>query len=143
MAVLHTYDPLQIKVAFKAVTAHGFAKGTFVKVKRSQPVWSIQIGADGEVVRIRSRDKTGTIELTLQAASETNLAFANIVKSDELNSDGVGTASVRDLNGLDKHTSEKAWLEGPPPSEYATDAGDRTWVIHCTDLDTFSGGSVL
>jgi len=143
MAELHTYDPQQIKVIFKGVEIKGFKKGSFVKVTRSTPTWSKQVGADGEVTRVRSRDKTGTIEVTLVAASPSNQQLADIMKSDELNGDGIGTASVRDLNGLDKHTSEKAWLITPPDAEYAEDAGERVWKLDCTELDTYSGGSTL
>lgn len=142
MAILHTYDPLQLKSVFKAVEIHGYAKGTFVKVKRSQPVWKIEVGADGEKTRVQSRDNSGTIEFTLMAGSATNKALADIMKSDEANGDGVGTVSVRDLNGNDKHSSEKAFLIQPPEAEYGEDAGTRVWMIQCTDLDTFSGGSV-
>ena len=69
MARPHTYDPLQIKCAFKGVELHGFKKGTFVKVSRSQDTWTMQKGADGETTRTRSRDASGTIEFTLVAGS--------------------------------------------------------------------------
>lgn len=140
---LHTYDPLNIKIIFKGVEVRGFKKGTFVKVSRTTPTWSIQESADGEVTRVRSRSRTGTIEITLIAASSTNKDFAQIMASDELNGDGVGVASVRDLGSNDKHTSEEAFLIQPPEAEYAEDAGERMWKIQCTNLDTFSGGSVL
>ena len=140
---LHTYDPLQIKVIFKGVEVRGIKKGTFVKVSRSTPTWSAQVSGDGQdVTRIRARDKTGMIEITLIAGSETNRQFADIMRSDELNGDGVGVGSVRDLNGNDKPTSEQAWLVQPAEAEYAEDAGDRVWKIYCVNLDTFSGGSL-
>ncbi len=50
---------------------------------------------------------------------------------------------MRDLNGLDKHTSEEAFIMSTPDAEYAEDAGERVWKIFCTNIDTFSGGSVL
>ncbi len=143
MARPHTYDPLQIKFAFKGVEVHGFKKGTFLKVTRSQDTWTMQKGADGETTRVRVRDSSGMIECTLVAGSSSNKALADIMRSDELNSDGVGTASVRDLNGLDKHTSESAWIVKPAEAEYADDAGDRVWKFQCADLDTFVGGSTL
>ncbi len=140
---LHTYDPLDMKIVFKGVEARGYKKGTFIKVSRNTPLWSTQVGADGEVTRVMSRDATGMIEVTFVAASPTNKAFSDIVKSDILNKDGVGVASVRDLNGLDKHTSEEAFIMSTADAEYAEDAGERTWKIFCTNIDTFSGGSVL
>lgn len=143
MAELHTYDPREIKAAFKNIEIRGFAKGTFISVKRSSPTWSMQVSADGEVTRVRSRDKTGTIQFTLVAGSACNKQLALVMKSDEQNADGIGVVSVRDQNGNDKHISEKAWLVQPPEVDYAEDAGVRVWMIQCTDLDTFSGGSVV
>lgn len=140
---LHTYDPLAVKVIFNGIEVRGFKKGTFVKVSRSTPTWSVQESADGEVTRIRSRSKLGMMEITLTAQSSTNRDFATLVKSDELNGDAVGVASVRDLNGNDLHTSQAAWLVAPADAEYGEDPGDRVWKLQCTELDTFSGGSVL
>lgn len=140
---LNLYDPEKIKIVFKGVEVRGIKKGSFVKIKRTTPTWSIQEGADGAVTRVKSQSRTGTIEITLVAGSQTNKQFADIMASDELNDDGVGVASVRDLNGLDKHTSQEAWLVQPPDAEYAEDAGERVWMIQCTNLFTFSGGSTV
>ncbi len=140
---LHNYVPNQIKIIFKGIEVRGIKKGTFCKVSTSTPTWTDQISADGEdMTRIQSLDESGFIEVTLDAASETNRQFAQIIQSDKVNKDGVGVASVRDLNGNDKHTSEKSWLVQPADAEYAAESGDRVWKIRCMKLKTFSGGSL-
>lgn len=140
---LHTYAPDQIKIIFKGIEVRGIKKGTFVKVTRSQPVWTDQMSGDGQdMTRIQSLDKSGMIEITLEGGSETNRQFSDILASDEESNDGVGTASVRDLNGNDKHTSESAWFTEFPGGEYAEGPGDKVWKLRCRDLKTFSGGSV-
>src|SRR4051812_5145965 len=113
--LLHTYDPEKIKIIFKGIEARGKKKGTFAKVSRSTPTWSVQESADGEVTRVRSQSKLGMLEITLTAGSSTNAEFAALVVAGELNSDGsdVGVCSIRDLNGLDLHSSEEAWLIAP------------------------------
>lgn len=140
---LHTYDPLAVKIIFRGIEVRGIKKGTFVKVSRSTPTWSVQESADGEVTRVRSRSKLGTAEITLTQASATNRDFATFMASDELLGDGVGVFSVRDLNGLDLHTSEAAWIMQPAEGEYGEDPGDRVWKLQLTNLDTFTGGAVL
>lgn len=143
MSKLSTYSPLDVKMIFKGIEAKGFKKGTFIKVTRNTPVWSTQIGADGEVTRVQTGDDTGMVEMTLQAASPTNKAFSLVIQSDRQNRDGVGVCSVRDLNGLDIHTSEEAFIMSSPDAEYAEEPGDRVWKIFCTNIFSFSGGSVL
>lgn len=140
---LHQYVPNQIKIIFKGVEARGIKKGTFCKVSYATDVWTDSISADGEdMTRVQSLDESGWIEITLEAGSETNRQFMEIIASDKINRDGVGAASVRDLNGNDKHTSEKSWLTLVPPSEYAEAAGERMWKIRCMKLKSFVGGSL-
>lgn len=140
---LHTYDPLQVVLVFKGLRIQGFADGTFIKVERSQDTWSDQVGADGQMTRVRTRDQSGTITITLVAASQSNRDLALLAQEDEDFGTGVGTASVRDLNGLDLHKGESGWIKKPPPAEYGKEAGNREWVIRIQKLQTFSGGSVL
>jgi hypothetical protein len=139
---LHTYVPLEIKVIFKGTEARGITKGTFCTVKRSQPMWSMTMSGDGQdATRVQSLDKSGVVEVTLDAGSETNKLYSNILKSDEVNKDGVGALTVQDLNGNDLHTSEKAFLLGYTEVEYGENAGARRYMIQCVELVTFSGGS--
>lgn len=143
MSNLHTYDPLQIVIVFGGLQIQGYAEKSFVKVARSEDTWSDQVGADGEMTRVRSRNKSGTITITLVAGAPSNKDLAAIAVADEQFGTGVKTIAVRDLNGLDLHKAEKAWIKKPPEADYSNEAGDREWVIRCKDLDTFSGGSVL
>ncbi len=140
---LHTYDPLQIVIVFKGLRIQGYADGTYVKVSRSVDTWADQVGADGQMTRVRTRDQSGTITLTLVAASQSNKDLALLALEDEQFGNGVGTASIRDLNGLDLHKGESGWIKKPPEAEYGKDAGTREWVIRVQKLETFSGGSVL
>ena len=140
---LHTYDPLQIVVAFAGLQISGYADGTFVKVSRDADTWSDQVGADGVVTRVRSRNQMGTVEITLVAGTPTNQALATIMTQDELFGTGVSAVTVQDLNGLDLHTGDAAWLVKPPDAEYAKEAKDRVWKIRVKKLVTNSGGSVL
>jgi hypothetical protein len=143
MADLHTYDPLQIVVIFRGIQISGYADGTFVKVERSEDTWSDQVGADGEMTRVRSRNRSGLITVTLVAGSPTNQLLAAVQQEDENFSTGVGSVMVKDLNGLDLHTGESAWLVKPPDAEYKKEAGEREWRIRVKDLKSNSGGSVL
>jgi hypothetical protein len=139
---LHNYVASEIKIIFKGTEARGITKGTFCTVKRSQPVWTLVISGDGQnATRVQSLDKTGMVEVTLDPGTETNKLYSNIIKSDEVNKDGVGSLTVQDLNGNDLHTSEKAFITGYSEVEYGENAGARRYMIQCVELVTFSGGS--
>ena len=105
--------------------------------------WSDQVGADGEMTRVRSRNTSGEVTLTLVAATATNQALALLQLEDEQFGTGVGVLSIRDTNGLDLHKSNQAWITMPPEAEYAKEATNREWTFRCKNLITNSGGSVL
>lgn len=137
------YDPGQIVVIFKGVQILGYASGTFVKASRTKETFAMSVGAGGDVVRVRSRDKTGSVAITIQAASPTNDVLTGFIASDEATGSGVGALLIKDLYGTTLITADKAWLEKPADGEYAADSPDREWTICCAELFISNGGSTV
>lgn len=143
MAKFNNYDPGRIIVTFKGAQIQGYADGTFVKWSRRVETFKDSAGAGGDVVRVRSRDKRGTVVITLQAASSSNDVLQAFADADEATGLGYGTLMIKDANGTTLIVAEKAWVEKLPDGEYATDASNREWTIACAELVIKNGGSLV
>ena len=134
-----TYDASNVIITIDDVIVHGFADGDFLSAKYDDDRYTKIKGIDGEVGRVRSVSKSGTIEFTLMASSGAN---------DELNSFNpdfgyIGTfpMTVSDLSGRTVITTPKAWLKVPPPVEMGKEIGESKWIFDCAELDIVYGGA--
>jgi hypothetical protein len=75
----NNYSPDNIKAVFDGIPILGYAKGTFLQGGRSEATFSMVVGALGDVTRVQSLNKTGSIKFTLMQSSVTlYLAFPAI-----------------------------------------------------------------
>lgn len=137
-----TYDPAKVTVNVAGITLTQFAKGSFVAVSRTSERFSSDVGAQGDVVRIRSADERGTIKVTLMRASPSNDALSALAELDALTGQGVGPALVKDPTGTSLHTAENAWIKKVPDGTFSTEAETVEWEIECAKLKHFVGGTV-
>jgi len=121
------WDPQQVYVTFKGVAILGFMDGTFIKAERNEDAFSMQVGAGGDVTRVRSRNRTGVVTITLQAASPSNDTLSGFAADDEFDGSGYGALLVKDAN--------------VPSTEFAVEASGREWSIECAELLMKIGGS--
>ena len=140
---MKNYDPSQIVIAFRGLTVQGFADGTFVKVSRNADTFSAKIGANGDTTRVRNRDRTGKVVVTLQAESPSNDDFSAAALLDETTGLGTGPLLVKNLNGTTIYEAQVAWVGKPADGEYAKDATTREWTLECEVLRMYSGGAIL
>jgi hypothetical protein len=96
---MRTVDPGKILMTFKGVNIVGIADGTFVEVERAEDGWTMYKGSDGEITRVRNRDRSGAVTFTLSQASITNTFLSAIAIADEKDGTGVGSLLIKDLNG--------------------------------------------
>lgn len=137
------YDPGRIIIVFKGFQIQGYADGTFVKAGRKEETFKSSVGAGGDVVRVRNRNKMGDVVVTLQAAAESNDVLQAFADLDEETGLGYGALLVKDLNGTTLYTADKAWIEKPADGEFASDSSNREWTIACAQLVMKNGGAVV
>lgn len=140
---LTQYDPKALVVTLGPVLVSGFAPDTFLAVEKNNDTFSLQIGADGEATRTRSRDNSGKVTVTLMQGAAANDLLQAVHELDRVTPAGAGTQPllVKDLFGRTLFAAERAWIVKPAPSEFAAEAGTREWVIESDDLRIFVGGS--
>ena len=140
MAV-NTYSPKKVSISVAGVNITGFAEDTFVLVDRAVEAFTKQVGADGEVARTASADRTGTITITLLQTSSSNDILAALQQTDEKTLNGKFPVMVKDNNGTSVAAASTAWIDKMAPVEYGAETGEREWVIQCADLEHFAGGN--
>lgn len=143
MALFRNYDPGRIILVTQGIQIQGIADGTFVKAARNEDNFTDKVGAGGDVVHVRNRNRSGKITFTLQDASPSNDALSQLAITDELTGLSYGPTMIKDLNGTTLVQSANTRIAKYADLEYAKDAGDNEWVIICAELEMFLGGEVV
>ena len=143
MADFKNYDPGQIVISFGSVRLTGFMDGTFVVAERTEDAFETHVGAGGDVTRVRNRDTSGTVTVTLKAESPANALLSAIARLDEKFGTGVNPIRVENLNGTHIAEAANAWIQKRPNAEWADTASGREWVFGCADLAMINGSNTV
>lgn len=146
MPAFKNWDPGRFVVVVNGVQIQGYADGTFIKASRNVPSFSTKTGADGLVVRTKSRNRTGKLVITLMQSSPSNDYLAGLVAVDEATdgaSPSVGPSLVKDLNGTTFGTMGNSWVMQPADLERGSDSGNVEWTIEGDALALFTGGALV
>lgn len=141
MGLLKTYDPGQLGIIVGGKIISGFADGSMVKISRNEQAYMLKVGADGEGTRVRSRNKSGKIEITLMQSSDANDIFSAYAISDEATNSGAVPVLIRDGSGRTLVDAATAWVQKLPDSEFAKDAKERVWILETDEVNIFIGGN--
>lgn len=138
---LYTFDPKDLVLTVGGVAISGFADGEFVNIERTNDSFSMVSGADGDTSRAKSNDKTGQVTITLAQTSPSNAVLQGFAVLDEQSNDGVVPVIAKDLNGASIFFSKAAWVRKPASANFGKEIQNREWVLDCSDLDVFVGGT--
>jgi hypothetical protein len=138
---LKSYNAAEVTVIFGTRALKGLAEGSFVTVSRTEDAFTMQVGADGEVTRSRTNNRSGSIEITLQQASEDNAYLQQQAIIDENTGAGILPVKIMDQSGSYVAAAAEAWIRKSADNEFARDSGERTWTIDCAQLDQIGGGN--
>lgn len=136
-----TIDPGEVISTFKGVDLDGVADGTYIEAERAEDGWSMHAGAQGTITRIRNRNTSGAVTVTLGQATITNARLMAIALADEATGSGIGSLLITDLNGTTRVRATKAWIRKIPKMERAKEHANVVWVFDCEKLEIFVGGS--
>ena len=143
MADFNNFDPAQYVLTFGGILVQGYAADTFINAARNEDSYSQKVGSQGDVTRIRSRNKSGIVTVTLMAESPTNDRFSARLVADEATLSGLpaGALMLKDLNGNTVAVAANAWLQKFADIEVAQESSNREWVIACAEILPFVGGA--
>lgn len=141
MAGVRTYSPKDISIIIGGATMSGYAEDSFCTIERSADAFTKVVGADGEVTRTASADKTGTITVTLLQTSPSNDVLSALQLADEVSLVGKFPLLIKDSFGTSLYEASTAWIMKVADSEFGADSGSREWTIECSDLIAFVGSN--
>jgi len=134
-----TYDPSKVIITIDGVNVHGFKDGDFLLAKYDEDRYTKIKGIDGEVGRIKTLSKSGSIEFTLAAASKANDELNNF--NPDFGYVGVYPIAISDLSGRTVLQASKSWLKTAPEVVKGKEVGEYKWVFDCAELDIVYGGA--
>lgn len=145
-----TYNPRRVTLSFKGFNISAFMDSTFIEAERNEDSFTVHVGANGDVTRTASHNRTGKVTVTLVQASTDNDFLMLILAADELaakagagTSPGIGSLQIKDLSGTFRVNASQAWLTKPPKGERAKEAGSVQWIFECAEMEPFVGGNVI
>lgn len=139
---METIDPAAIVLTIGGNLISGFMPGTFLEVERDEDTWTPYTGADGEVARVRNRNKTGRFTFRLMPTSASNNILSALASLDEQTNTPAGASYVRDLLGTTVLGGDESYILKPAASPFGTDLQGREWVVIVPRLDGVVGGAV-
>lgn len=141
---VRTYDPANVQVIVGGVPMSGFADGTFISIEHDEPAFTKTVGADGEVSRAKSNNKSATVTITLKQTSISNDILSGFGLADEASNGGVVPFMLREIgNGTTLVFAESAWIEEWPDLGYSKNIENREWKLALAQCNRFIGGNLL
>ncbi len=136
-----TYSPSKIQVIIAGNVMSGFAEGTFVGAEREDDAFTKHVGADGEVGRTQSANKSGEVTLTLAQYSASNDVLSSLAIADELTASSIFPVIIKDSGGTTILFSGEGWVRKLPAVEFSDEITDREWVLDMAKMEFFVGGN--
>ena len=130
-------------MVWNGIQIQGIGPDTFVKAVRNEDHFTEQVGANGDVVHSRNRNRTGKVTFTIQDASPSNDLLSAAAKADELTGLVYGALMIKDLNGTTLVQCANARIQKYPDLEYGKDSGTNDWILMCAELEMFLGGELV
>lgn len=128
-----TYAPGKTIVTFLGQIVSGFGE-EIVTCKRTEEVFKLETGADGEVSRRQTANKAGEVQIHCKMTSDANFKLGTILHTDKLVGQQIGPVMIQDNLGNTLWSGE-GWIRGWPEAKRAKDIGDQVWTIDCGELE--------
>lgn len=145
--LLGTYTPEEVTVTISGVfgvhTISGFADGSYVNVSRMVAASELYIGGDLTAYRVKRRNKSATVGITLHAAAVSNTVLQQIQAADESDSGNTYVFSIliKDGSGMSKFFARQAFIASVPDTSFSTGADTRDWTIQAVSMNFEVGGN--
>lgn len=140
-AGFYTFDPSQVAASLGEILLSGWAEDTMIEAERPEQMYVSVAGVDGQVTRVKTSDKRGTVAFNLMQSSDTNDLLSALMISDEQSNAGVRPLLIKDVSGRTVLSATSAWIQKAPNVGLSKTAQSRIWVVECAKLEVFVGGN--
>jgi len=139
---MDTHDPASMVFTVGGNVITGFMDGTYLTVERLEDTYTLHVGADGEVARVRNRNKSGSFTFTLQQTSTSNQILSALTTLDEQTGVPAGASYLRDLLGTTILGGDESYVLKLASSGFGKEMQGREWTVVVPRLDGVVGGSI-
>lgn len=134
---VHTYSPSDIRLDISGFQITGFES---ISVKKNSPAFSIVKGIRGKNSRVRNRDTSCTVTVTVIQTSLVNDVLNQILEEDLRTNSARLTLDLTDGLGSSKIVSNECFIESHADLVYSGDIEYRRWSLICLSTDLFRVG---
>lgn len=136
-----TYGAKDISISFLDNLISGVADDSFVTVTMNTDAFSLEMGAQGDGVRVRSEDESGKIKIVLLQTSASNDVLAAALAADRAAGTGIGPFFLKDTGGRTFVHCNGAWVTKSADCEYGKGLSGREWTLESDKVEIFVAGS--
>lgn len=141
MALAH-YSPEDVVFLLGGVIPlGGFADGTFISIRKANPIFETVVSADGKVSRTQIENPLYTVTLSLSSVAASNELLTAISFADKKTGRAKFPLLVKDTLGTSMFYASLAWIEGTPDMSFGTEVTSRDWVFNCIGVTEVVGGN--
>ena len=136
--MVQTYNPKDVRVTIAGLIANGFSDGTSVTVEKSESnLYNEHVGAQGEVSRTSTTNRTALLKISLKQTSPFNAALQKIALTLNVAKFPVSITNSSDLKYLGG--AAECWIKTVPNKELGGEEQMREWGIFMADFTEKEG----
>jgi len=144
MAILKTYSPKGVNIAWGGIALTGLGEDTMITVSRNADNSSTTVGSQGDVQHVKIADQTGMVELTLLQNSESNLYLTNIQFIQDNSSDLIfKNLTITDPSGGMLWDARGAHLRKAADCVLGSGHNAKTYSFHVNELVSVGANSSI
>ena len=139
---LFTYIPSKVDIDISGYKVQGHTEVSF---QLDNPQFTTVRGIRGKNTRVRSKNSSGVLTISLLQTSPTNDFLTDVLSKDLQLGTGRLVIKIKDNSGSSLFFTDEAYIAGFPALSFSDVAGIRTWTINClrVPLDQLKiGGNV-
>ena len=141
---LKTYNLAQVLITVDGLPLEGFGESDAVTFAPNASIYESSVGADGEVTRSASNDRSGTLTFTLMSTSLSNDIFSEFLTLSKTTGTGdTFPVYIKDLNSNDQLIAAKCYIQDESEMAFGRDASEREWTIYAANVSTVHGGATV
>lgn len=139
---LSNYSPEDVIFLLGGVIPlEGFADGTFITIRKANPVFETVVSTDGKVSRTQIDNPLYTVTLTLSSVAPSNEVLTAISYADKKTGRGKFPLLIKDNLGTSLFFASLAWIEGTPDMSFGVEVTTRDWSFSCIGVTEIVGGN--
>lgn len=113
----------------------GLAAGSSIVEARTTASFSDKTSAMGELIRVYSADKSGTLTILVNQESQLHQDLKALSAADRLNRNIVGAMVMKDTSSGEQYTYKNSYIQTDPDETRGTESTDVSWNFRFESIE--------